>query len=519
VIDPPVVARRSAMREQPSAMQPLRQFYVYAVTAITLVFIAIGAVNLLGLGLDRLFTAVSGEGWIQGGPDWERERLSLYLPFVVIAAPIWWLHWRMAQRAVHGDDAVAERRSPVRAIFFALVLVVTGLQLVLGSLQSLLDLGIAGALGHRLADFERNSIVTSLAILIVCAATWLFHLRAWIADVREETTETRTTLPVPAVLFIGSAIGLLMAIFGARDLIGVAVDAVVGDGGFGRWWRAPLATGTSTLVTGAAIWALHWPLTKRLRRGSTWWGRSRAGAGLRHAYLVAVPAVAALIAIVFLADGADGIVRWATGVPAGFRESYASVTLTPLLATLPLVALWLLHRRLLLAEPSMPGEPIAPMEVARLLGYTMAFVGLALATAGAAMLIGEGIQQLAGEDGWRRDAGWPLGLLVAGGALWGWYWLQTRTRLAADPEAEQAATSRRAYLLLALGGAVVALVVGLAMTVYQVLQRVLDVGGAGRLASDIALPVGLSAVMAAVVAYHGLLLRRDLAVRALGGRA
>ena len=51
------------------------------------------------LGLDRLFTAISGEGWIQDGPDWERERLSLYLPFIVIATPIWWLHWRMAQRA------------------------------------------------------------------------------------------------------------------------------------------------------------------------------------------------------------------------------------------------------------------------------------------------------------------------------------------------------------------------------------------------------------------------------------
>lgn len=506
------------MREQPSAMQTLRQFYVYAVTAVTLILMALAAVNLLGLGLDRLFTAVTGEGWIQGGPDWERERLSLYLPFIVIATPIWWLHWRMAQRATHGDDATAERRSPVRNLFFAIVIVVTGAQLLLGSLQSLLQFVIAGPLGRELQDFERESVVTSLAIVIVGGAIWLFHIRAWVADVREETTETRTALPVPVALYLASAIALIMLTLGAHDLIRLAVDAVAGADRFGRWWVTPLADGASVVITGGAIWALHWPLTARLRRGPSWWGKGREGASLRRAYLVAIPAVAALIAIVYLGQGVDGIVRWATDVPAGFRETHASRIATPLLALLAPIGIWLLHRRWLLAEPAATGYPIAPVTVARLLGYAMAFVGLALAITGGAMLAGEAIQEVAGVDGWRRDAGWPLGLLLGGGLLWAWYWRQSRQRLAADPETEQAATSRRAYLLLVLGGSVVALVVGLAMTVYQLLQRVLDVSDAGSLAADIALPVGMSVVTAAVVAYHGLLLRRDLAVRALGGR-
>jgi hypothetical protein len=96
---------------------------------------------------------------------------------------------------------------------------------------------------------------------------------------------------------------------------------------------------------------------------------------------------------------------------------------------------------------------------------------------------------------------------------------QTRQRIATGPEVEQAATSRRACLVLVLSGAVVALVVGLAMTVHQVLQRLLDVSDAGSLSVDIALPVGPSVVTAAAVAYHSPLLRRDLAVRALGGQA
>lgn len=507
------------MREQPSAMQTLRQLYVYVVTAATLVFIAIGAVNLLGLGLDRVFTAVSGEGWIQDGPDWERERLSLFLPFIVIATPIWWLHWRMAQRAIRGDDATAERRSPVRNLFFALVFIVTGLQLLLVSLQSLVEFAMSGALGRSLQDFERNSIVTSLAILIVSAAVWAFHLRAYLADVREETTETRSALPVPVVLYLASAFALIMFTFGARDLIGVAVDAVAGEHGTGRWWREPLAMGAATLATGAVIWALNWPLTERLRRGSAWWGRGRAGATLRRAYLVAIAAFTALIAVFFLGEGIDGIIRWATEVPLGWRESHAAEIATPLVALLVPIGIWLLHRRMLLAEPEAPGAPIAPVTAARLLGYAMAFVGLALATMGAAMIASEVIQQLAGENGWKRDVGWPLGLLIGGGGLWAWYWWQTLRRLAHDPEAEQSSTSRRAYLLLVLGGAVVALVVGLAMVGYQVLQQVLAVSGDGSLASDIALPLGVTIVTAAVVACHLVLLRRDLAVRGLSGWA
>jgi hypothetical protein len=503
------------MTDRAPALRTVRQLYIYAVAAATLAIAAVGAVNLLVLGIDRILTAISGEGWIQDSGDWQRQRLSLYLPFVVIATPIWYLHWRMAQRAVRGDAAVVERRSLVRNLFLALVLVITGLQLLLGSLMSLTELAIAGPLGPHLQGYERESVVTSLAILIVGAAIWLFHLRAWVGDVRAETAETRESLPVPVYLYVASAVGLLVAIFGARDLIDLAVDAVAGDRGVGRWWRDPLARGVAPLVTGGVIWALHWPLTARLRRVSSWWGRGEQGASLRRVYLVAIPTVTALIALVFLAEGVDGVVRWATDVPLAWRETRATEIATPLLATLPPVGLWLLHRRWLLAEPATSGVPTRPETVARLLGYAMALVGLALATAGGARLAGEAIQALAGEDGWRRDIGWPLGMLIGGGTLWAWYWQQTRRRLARDPEAEQAATSRRAYLLLVLGGAVVALVVGLAMTVYQVLQRTLGVSGTGRLASDIALPMGITLVTAAVAVYHALLLRRDLAVRPL----
>jgi hypothetical protein len=75
-------------------------------------------------------------------------------------------------------------------------------------------------------------------------------------------------------------------------------------------------------------------------------------------------------------------------------------------------------------------------------------------------------------------------------------------------------TTRRAYLFVVLGSALVALIVGLGMTIYQLLQVVLGVTERGELAADISLPLGVALVAAAGATYHGVLLRRDLAIRA-----
>jgi hypothetical protein len=496
-------------------MREVRRLYVYGVTTVTLLIAAIGAVNLLGLALDQVLTAISGEGWIQGGPDWERERLSLFLPLVVIATSIWWLHWRMAQRALQGPDAVAERRSTIRAVYLAIVFV-AGLQtLFMAGLGSVLDLAIRRLLGGTLFAYERDSLVSNLAIVIVVGAIWAWHIRAYLRDVRAETAETRPALVPQAVLYLAAAIGATMLLIGLGDLIRLAVDAIADADRAGRWWRDPLASGIALAATGGLAWTVHWLLTEHLLGGSGWWGRGERGAALRRVYLVAILLVTGVMTLLFVADGVDGIVRLALDARERPDETRLTAIAGPLLSALPVAGFWLLHRRRLLAEPAVPGNAIAPATAERLLGYPMALLGLVVASTGAARLLGEIVAAVAGEGGWREDAGWPLGLLLGGGALWAVSWLATRARFARDPEAEQASTARRAYLFIALGGAVVALVVGLAMTIYQVMQEVLGVAEAGDLAEEIALPLGITVVTLAVAVTHGLLLRRDLPVRGL----
>jgi hypothetical protein len=495
-------------------MRTVRRLYIYAVAGVTLLIAAIGAVNLLGIGIDALFRAVTDRTWIEGEPDWQRERLSLFVPFVVIATPIWFLHWRMAQRAVHGDDAVAERRSLVRAIYF-MVLLLASLQAFFVGLTSVIDLGLRDLLGASLQSYERDSLITSLSVVLVVTAIWLFHIATYRQDVRTETEETRGALPPQLYLYMASAIGAIMLLTGTSDLIRLGVDALADVDRFGRWWRDPLANGVSLVVTGGLLWTVHWRGTERELATSTWWGRSERGSTLRRLYLVAILVIAAIATLATFASGIEGIARLVLDVPVPTHDSHLSEIAGPLLATIPFGVFWFLHRQRFMAEPSGVGAPMQPVSATRLLEYTMAFLGLLFASGGVAALLGEVVQAIAGEDGWRSDVGWPAGAAIGGGLLWAWYWWSTRRRFAQDTEAEQISTTRRAYLFVVLGGTIVAFIVGLAMTVYQVLQQALDVSGAGDLASEIALPLGITVVTLGVALYHGLLLRRDLPVRGL----
>lgn len=503
-----------SVAQQPSAMRTLRRVYIYTVAGVTLLIAAIGAVNLLGLGLDAIFRAFSDQTWIQGGPDWQRERLSLFVPLVAIATPIWYVHWRMAQRAVHGDDAVTERRSLVRAIYFMILLLAT-LQMFFASLTSVIDISLRDILGARLEPYERDSIVTSLAIVLVVSATWLFHIAVYRQDVRAETEETRSALPPQLYLYVASAIGAFMLLFGVADLIRLGVDAMADVARFGRWWRDPLASVAGLVVTGGLIWTLHWRATERELATSSWWGKSERGTTLRWLYLIVILVFTSIATLVYLGNGADGIARLALDVRVSARDTRLSTIAGPLLATLPFVACWYLHRRRLLAEPAIPGVTAPPVTMRRLLGYVMAFVGLLFASSSIAILLSEAVQAVTGEGSWKGDIGWPAGVAIGAGALWAWSWLRTRQRFAEDPEAEQVSMTRRAYLFAVLGTAIVALVVGLAMTIYQVMQEVLGVSENTHLATEISLPLGITVITLGVAVYHGLLLRRDLPVRGL----
>jgi hypothetical protein len=104
-------------------------------------------------------------------------------------------------------------------------------------------------------------------------------------------------------------------------------------------------------------------------------------------------------------------------------------------------------------------------------------------------------------------------MVILGSALWLWQWREVLRRQSADPRGEALSTTRRASLLLPLGVAIVAGLGSAVLVLYRLVAALLGAGLTDPV-SDLARALGILVVAAAVGGYHGILLRRDLAIRA-----
>lgn len=509
------------MQGPSSTMQTVRRLYLYLISGVSLAIIALGMVNLFGLAFDALLSGVTGHDWVQGGPDWERNRLSLYVPLVAIATPIWLFHWRMIQRARHGAEADIERRSVIRTLYLTAILVFTVLNL-LTSLRWTLQVIGERLLGRVLEPFERNDIVQNLAAIVVIASIWAFHWKSRDRDVREGPLEGVTIWLPRLYLYAVSAVGAILLMVGASTLMTVAAKALIGSGETGKWWDDPLANGLALALTGGPVWLLHWSYSARLLRGDAWWAYSERESRLRRVYLVALTALAAVLTLVDVISGIERAI-WEVldSTTVSSRSEQVREIVGPPVIAIPFIALWVFHRMRLFREARANEDPEQLATMQRTYGYSLAFVGLALLAGGLAALIATVSLWIAGtpesasmgKGGWQGQVALGTAAAVSGGSLWLWHWYRSLQRMAQAPAAEQASTVRRAYLFAVVGGTVVPLIISLAIIIYQVLQRVLNVAGTGSLAVDIDLPVGIALIATAGAAYHGLLLYRDQRTR------
>jgi hypothetical protein len=172
-------------------------------------------------------------------------------------------------------------------------------------------------------------------------------------------------------------------------------------------------------------------------------------------------------------------------------------------------------------EAAQSGEPRRVATAARLDLHAVALVGLAIGAVGAGWLAGLGIDALFG--GTRNREYWDLGqylpYTVFGLAVWAWRWLPIRARHAADPAGEAASTIRRSFLLVILAGSVIGGIASLALVLYRLFGSILGAGLGGNAVSELSAPIGTLLAAVVVSAYHGQLLRRDIALHEATGKA
>ena len=211
-----------------------RRLYLYFVAGVSLAVLATGLVNLLELGLQTLWEALTGTQVILQPPGAVRRELSLYSALTVVGLPVWLLHWWLAERllAPARAEAEAERRSLIRALYFAVLLFVAfllwanaALDLLSWAFEAILDVTEPFTM-QPTAEF----VIGQLAMLVVVGGIWIYHVWIVLRDRRAGALSGGADWLPRLYLYVGAAFGLVTLLVGASQLIQALVDALFGVG-------------------------------------------------------------------------------------------------------------------------------------------------------------------------------------------------------------------------------------------------------------------------------------------------
>jgi hypothetical protein len=246
---------------------------------------------------------------------------------------------------------------------------------------------------------------------------------------------------------------------------------------------------------------------------------------VRLTYLLGIVAYAAAQSVLGLAQGARAVLVVLLGAESviGVQPGPAAIAreaVAPVIAA----AIWAwvawLHVRWVRREASRSGDAERPLRVERLISHAFSLLGLAFGASGLAWLLGLAIDVAFGgqrtirsDDFWRVELAQFVPMAVLGWALWLFGWRDVLARRARDPEGEARSTTRRGALLLTMAGAVLAGLSSAALVLYRFVAVLLRADVSADPVSELSTPLGILAVAVAVTAYHGLLLRGDLAAR------
>ena len=233
------------------------------------------------------------------------------------------------------------------------------------------------------------------------------------------------------------------------------------------FWTNTVWSSISWIITGSFFWAFYWFRKAKGDIEST----------LRQVYIYLLAIVGSSIAgLVALVMGLYYVFVWALGA-AGNTGGYFQFLgwVIPTIAVA--AAVWSYHQ--LLAQEEATRIPERRLSSKRVHLYIMSFLGLGTLTAGLIILLGVLLDLLINSINapvvvqpgwWQKQLGLCLALLIVAFPLWWFYWNQSIRLSAKGGVAEWRARSRRIYLYIIIGAAIIALAADLVNIIYQLLS-------------------------------------------------
>lgn len=517
-------------------MQTVRRLYVYLLSGITLGFLVVGLITLLQVILAQLGV---GQGALIGreGGDWARQQLSLAAALIGVGLPVWGIHWWLAERSLDPKrpNAEDERGSAIRALYLTV-----GLVVLLGfgafAARDLVREMVSGLLPRPPDDayFSGADPARSLATLLVTAAAWGYHVAVRRRDMARGPVQGDAVWLPRVYVYGATLIAMLITLQALGDLARYAGETVwppAADPNVDNYRSYGLADSVSLFVVWAFAWLGHWWYAGRLVSAGGWRAASERGARLRLAFFVAVILAGAFSVVRLAGEALRAILVPAFGATDAIGGDLDGTDLLRLVAValvsaVPWAVAWWLHQRRMHEEALQADDPSRAVVATRLDLHAVALVGLAFAAVGTGWLVGllvdvllGGSRTVSGSGFWRAELANFVPYAVLGLVVWVWRWWPVQARYAADPEGEASSTIRRSSLLIILAASVVSALGSLALVLYRLFGILLGAGLGGNAISELSAPVGALVAAAAVALYHGLALRRDLALRAAAAPA
>lgn len=491
-------------------LAPVRRTYVYIVALISLGVSLAGVSSLvdtlLHLWLDDRANAYGTGGFSRG--------IASSAGLLLVATPIFLIHWGLAQRHRHEPG---ERASLLRKAFLYAA--------TAGSMISLLVLAYvliesfaATALGATVQDTatlyaQWLSAIVLAALNTALVAYWYAVLQGD-GDFGDESPHGRIVRQI--FMLLAGLGGLILLLWGAASGIQIALrllleqtmQTVGGD-----WWQPQLAGALAQVITGG--WLAY--TNRRQWRAIVVQQPGEGQAALRRLYLYAAVVIGAIATLTPAALLLRELLLMLFGDSSGSLPQLLNNFITPLSFAPVGLAIWLWHWNVLRSEADAYGESHQGATVRRVYYYLMAATGLGLLWVGSVELLHALLDTLLnwelGQGGiWHQPLANGLSLLAVGGPIWSFHWRgvqQIAARADAQGATERDALPRKLYLYGVSLVAALILLFQLAQVIYRLLLVLMGDPNASLFSTETAHQLADCLIAAIFWGVHLLAIRGD----------
>ena len=498
--------------QQPSRLETIRRLYFYAVFLVSLIAGMVALEQLLN---------VLCEVWLSdnlglGDERWARNTIASSAGVLVVATPIFLLHWGYIQRRL---DSSIERQAALRKFALYVAEAITLGYAIYAIFELLRGVAFLAVGGPR----DESLILPSDWLYLILLGVAACALQLYFNHVLLQDGDYGNEQGIAGVwrrLYQAAAglLGLFFVIFGTALLIDVALQSLVDavEPGIGtRFWRDQLSSSLALLLTGAVVTRGNWQrwhatIADYPREGQT---------GLRRFYLYAALIVSALAALVPATFLLRELLLMLFGSGTGSLVQLLDDLTTPL-AFLPVgIVAWTWYRRYLRLEAEQYGDSAESTTMRRIYAYVVSATALGLLWGGSVLIVSALIDWLIGpgafateNDFWLEPLATGLSLLAVGAPVWSIHWRSVQAVARQEDNAgadERKSGPRRTYLYgVALVSALFVLF-SFAQVIYRLFLWLLGDPDAGVLTVQTADEIARSIIALIIWGYHVWAIRVD----------